>query len=169
MVVLARSCIGGRRGARGRRPPSELARDVRSATQAARHVPLDLGSKAAAAATACFGLLEAINFVSNRTSRPWDVHFDRTTVDLSTDGRIQAREIPCGPGEALGPVRRAIPGRRVASEGYALFCIDFRYNVSIFVTCVSNRPLRALCVVAFIRWLCCGSGWRRQQRHGRLS
>ena len=99
MMFGARSCIGCRRGARGRRPPSELARDVRSATQAARHVPLDLGSQAAAAATACFGHVGPINFVSNSTSRHWDVHFDRTTVDLSTDGRIQARGIPCGPGK----------------------------------------------------------------------
>ena len=97
---------------------------------------------AAATATACNDLVGGMNFVSDSTSRYWDVHFDRTTVDLSTDGRIQARGIPCGPGEALGPVRRAIPGRRVASEGYALFCIDFRYNVSIFVTCVSNRLSR---------------------------
>ena len=118
MVVLARSCIGGRRGARGRRPPSELARDVRSATQAARHVPLDLGSQAAAAATACFAMLETLIFVSNSTSRHWDVHFDRTTEDLSTNGRIQARGIPCGLGEAMGPVPpvgRANPGRRTAS------------------------------------------------------
>ena len=95
--------------------------------------------RTAAAATACFAMLESMIFVSDSTSQHWDVDFDGTTVDLSTDGRIQARGIPCGPGEALGPVRRAIPGRRVASEGYALFCIDFRYNVSIFVTCVSNR------------------------------
>ena len=26
-------------------------------------------------------------FVSNRTSRHWDVLFDRTAVDMSTDGR----------------------------------------------------------------------------------
>ena len=96
-------------------------------------------SRTAAAATACFGHVGPINFVSNSTSRHWDVLFDRTTVDLSTDGRNLARGIPLGAGEALGPVRRAIPGQRVASEGYALFCIDFRYNVSIFVTFVSNH------------------------------
>ena len=134
MMVLARCCIRCRRGGRGRRPPSELAHDVRSATQAARHVLLDLGSQAAAAATACFGLLEAIIFVSNRTSRHWDVHFDRTTVDFSTDGRIQVRGIPCGPGEALGPVRRAIPGQRVASARCALFCTEFWYIVPSFYT-----------------------------------
>ena len=129
MMFGACSCIGCRRGARGRRPPSELARDVRSASQAARHVPLDLGSQAAAAATACFGLLETIIFVSDSTSRHWDVHFDRTTVDLSTDGRNLARGIPWGAGEAAGPVRRAIPGQRVASEGYALFCSEFHCEI----------------------------------------
>jgi hypothetical protein len=123
MMFGARSCIGCRRGARGRRPPSELARDVRSATQAARHVPLDLGSQAAAAATACFGLLEAIKFVSDSTSRHWDVLFDRTTVDMSTDGRNLARGIPWGAGEALGPVRRAIPGDFCASGESLFFCV----------------------------------------------
>ena len=98
-------------------------------------------SRTAAAATACFAMLESMIFVSNRTSRHWDVLFDRTTVDMSTDGRNLARGVPWGAREAMGPVRRAIPGRRVASEGYALFCIDFRYNVSIFVTCVSNRKI----------------------------
>ena len=134
MVVLARSCIGGRRGARGRRPPSELARDVRSVTQAARHVLLDLGSQAAAAATACFAHVGAIIFVSNRTSRHLDVLFDRTTVDMSTDGRNLARGIPWGAREAMGPVRRAIPGQRVASARYMLFCSEIHYIVVKFTT-----------------------------------
>ena len=123
----------------------ELARDVHSATQAARNVLIDLGSQAAAAATACFGHVGAMNFVSNRTSRHWDVLFDRTTVDMSTDGRNLARGIPWGAGEALGPVRRAIPGQRVASEGYALFCSEFHYIVAKVTTRVSNRrPFRRL-------------------------
>ena len=91
-------------------------------------------SHAAAAATAWNGHVGAIIFVSNSTSRHWDVHFDGTIDDLSTDGRIQARGIPCGPGEALGPVRRAIPGRRIASADYALFCTDFLYIVPTFHT-----------------------------------
>ena len=68
-------------------------------------------SRTAAAATALNGHVGGMIFVSNRTSRQWDVHFDVTTDDLSTDGRIQARGIPllavppgrgsCG--TALGP------------------------------------------------------------------
>jgi hypothetical protein len=123
MMFGARSCIGCRRGTRGRHPPLELARDVHSATQAARNVLIDLGSQAAAAATACFGLLEAIKFVSDSTSRHWDVLFDRTTVDMSTDGRNLARGIPWGAGEALGPVRRAIPGDFCASGESLFFCV----------------------------------------------
>ena len=92
-----------------------------------------------AAATACNDHVGGMIFVSKSTSRHWDVDFDGTTVDLSTDGRIQARGIPCGPGEALGPVRRAIPGRRVASARCALFCNEIYDIVTKFFTCVSNR------------------------------
>ena len=99
-------------------------------------------SRTAAAATACFAMLESMIFVSNRTSRHWDVLFDRTTVDMSTDGRNLARGVPWGAREAMGPVRRAIPGQRVASEGYALFCSEFHYIVAKVTTCVSNRNPR---------------------------
>ena len=78
-------------------------------------------------------------FVSNRTSRHWDVLFDRTTVDMSTDGRNLARGVPWGAREAMGPVRRAIPGQRVASVRYMLFCSEFHYIVVKVTTCVSNR------------------------------
>ena len=91
-------------------------------------------SRTAAAATACFGHVWPMIFVSNRTSRHWDVLFDRTTVDMSTDGRNLARGIPWGAGEALGPVRRAIPGRRTASARCAPFCNRFCYIVIDFVT-----------------------------------
>jgi hypothetical protein len=88
-------------------------------------------SRTAAAATACFGHVGHMIFVSNRTSRHWDVLFDRTTVDMSTDGRNLARGIPWGAREAMGPVRRAIPGQRAASARCALFCNEiydkFRY------------------------------------------
>ena len=47
-----------------------------------------------------------------------------------------------GPGDGVGAVARVRPGRSAASEGGRLFCIDFRYSVSIFVTCVSNRLQR---------------------------
>ena len=96
-------------------------------------------SRTAAAATACFAMLESMIFVSNRTSRHWDVLFDRTTVDMSTDGRNLARGVPWGAREAMGPVRRAIPGQRVASEGYALFCSEFHHVVVKVTTRVSNR------------------------------
>ena len=93
------------------------------------HAGAQPDSRTAAAATACFGHVGGMIFVSNRTSRHWDVLFDRTTVDMSTDGRNLARGIPWGAQEATGPVRRAIPGQRVASEGYALFCTNFWYTV----------------------------------------
>ena len=128
-----------RRRWRGRRPPYEASPGGPLCGPSSSHAGAKPDGHTGAAATACNDHVGGMIFVSKSTSRHWDVDFDGTTVDLSTDGRIQARGIPCGPGEALGPVRRAIPGRRVASEGYALFCIDFRYNVSIFVTCVSNR------------------------------
>ena len=80
-------------------------------------------------------------FVSNRTSRHWDVLFDRTTVDMSIDGRNLARGVPWGAREAMGPVRRAIPGRRVASARCALFCNEIYDIVTKFFTCVSNRTM----------------------------
>ena len=92
------------------------------------HAGAQPDSRTAAAATAWFGHVGGMIFVSNRTSRHWDVLFDRTTVDMSIDGRNLARGVPWGAREAMGPVRRAIPGRRVASEGYALFCNEFHYN-----------------------------------------
>ena len=96
-------------------------------------------SRTAAAATACFAMLESMIFVSNRTSRHWDVLFDRTTVDMSIDGRNLARGVPWGAREAVGPVWRAIPGQRVASARYMLFCSEFHYIVVKVTTCVSNR------------------------------
>jgi hypothetical protein len=96
-------------------------------------------SRTAAAATALNDPVGGIIFVSNRTSRLLDVLFDRTTVDMSTDGRNLARGVPWGAREAMGPVRRAIPGQRVASEGYALFCSEFHYIVAKVTTRVSNR------------------------------
>ena len=96
-------------------------------------------SRTAAAATACFAMLESMIFVSNRTSRHWDVLFDRTTVEMSTDGRNLARGVPWGARKAMGPVRRAIPGRRIASARCALFCNEIYDIVTKFFTCVSNR------------------------------
>ena len=98
------------------------------------HAGAQPDSRTAAAATACFGHVGGMIFVSNKTSRHWDVLFDRTTVDMSTDGRKLARGIPWGAQEATGPVRQAIPGRGIASAQSLLFCTDFRYIVPTFGT-----------------------------------
>ena len=95
------------------------------------HAGAQPDSRTAAAATACFGHVGHMIFVSNRTSRHLDVLFDRTTVDMSTDGRNLARGIPWGAQEATGPVRRAIPGQRVASARCALLCCNFYNNVAV--------------------------------------
>ena len=64
------------------------------------HAGAQPDSRTAAAATAWFGHVGGMIFVSNRTSRHWDVLFDRTTVDMSTDGRNLAR------GGSLGVPRK---------------------------------------------------------------
>ena len=95
-------------------PPYEASPGGPLCGPSSSHAGAKPDSHTGAAATACFGLLEAIKFVSDSTSRHWDVLFDRTTVDMSTDGRNLARGIPWGAGEAMGAVGRAIPGRSAA-------------------------------------------------------
>ena len=110
-------------------PPYEASPGGPLCGPSSSHAGAKPDSRTAAAATACFGHVGGMIFVSNRTSRHWDVLFDRTTVDMSTDGRNLARGVPWGAREAMGPVRRAIPGRRVASARCALFCNEFHYIV----------------------------------------